>query len=190
MAVSGYLDLPILPCGRYVEELWERLDRLPADRHARRCPHCQAASGGLHALREATRGLARQRIEPAPDLTRRIMAAVRAEVRRGRDLPLPTGGGSATIGESAVAAVLRFAADQTPGVRARGCRIEAVPEQPGRIRVRLGLAVRYGLAVDEAVAVTRPNLTAVAEAFLGLTIDRVDIVVEDVLTESGDGKPR
>jgi hypothetical protein len=190
MAVSGYLDPPTLPCGRYVEELWELLDRLAADRHVHRCPHCQAASGSLYALREATRSLARQRIEPGPDLTRRIMAAVRAEVRRGRDLPLPTSGGSATINEHAVAAVLRFAADQTPGVRARGCRTEAVPEQPGHVRVRLGLAVRYGLAVDEAVAVTRRNLAAAAEAFLGLTIDRVDIVVEDVLPESGSGDPR
>jgi hypothetical protein len=190
MAMSGHLAPPTLPCGRYVEQLWERLDRLAADPHARACRHCQAATGSLHALRDATRGLAQQRVEPPPDLTRRIMAAVRAEARRGRDLPLPTSGGSATISENAVAAVLRFAADQTPGLRARWCRIEPVPGPAGRARVRVAVAVRYGVSVPETVAALRTALTAAADAYIGLTVDPLDVVVEDVLAEPMTAGPR
>jgi uncharacterized alkaline shock family protein YloU len=186
MAMSGHPDLPALPCGRLVEDLWDRLDRVAADPHTVACPHCQAASGRLTALRQLTARLAAQPVQPPGDLTGRIMAVVRAEIRRGRDLPLPTtADGPASVSEYALAAVLRFAADHVPGVRARGCRAEPVAGQPGHVRVRLGLAVGYGLPVSHVTEEVRDRVTTAANDHLALVIDSLDIDVEDVYPEGG-----
>lgn len=191
MAMSGHLDLPALPCGRLVEDLWDRLDRVPADPHTVACPHCQAAAGSLTALRQVTTRLAAQPVQPPSDLTGRIMAVVRAEIRRGRDLPLPaTPDGPASVSEYALAAVLRFAADHVPGVRARGCRAEPVAEQPGHARVRLGLAIRYGVPVAHVTEEVRDRVTTAASHHLGVAIDSLDIHVEDVYTEPTKGAGR
>ena len=190
MAVSGYLDPPALPCGRLVDSLWQRLDRLATDPHALACPHCQAAARSLYTLRQTTDRLAAQPVEPPSDLTGRIMAVVRAEIRRGRDLPLPTPGGTASVSEYALAAVLRFAVDQVPGVRGRSCRVDPVPGRPGHVRVRMGLAVRYGLPVVQVAEQARERITAAAVHYVGIVIDGLDVAVEDVYQEPAEGAPR
>lgn len=190
MAVSGYLDPPTLPCGRLVDSLWQRLDRLATDPHALACPHCQAAARSLYTLRQTTDRLAAQPVEPPRDLTGRIMAVVRAEIRRGRDLPLPTPDGTASLSEYALAAVLRFAADQVPGVRGRSCRVDPVPGRPGHVRVRMGLAVRYGLPVVQVAEQARERITAAAVHYVGIIIDSLDVAVEDVYQEPAEGAPR
>lgn len=84
--------------------------------------------------------------EPPPSLLDRIMAAVRADVRRTERLPLPSDLGPAEISEIAVAVVLRFAADSVVGVRARSCRIELAPGDFGAVQVRMSVSLRYGTA--------------------------------------------
>lgn len=182
MAMTDYE----LPCERDVEQVWERLDAVGAglaDEHELTCPHCRVARESLLALREATSELVAEEDAPSPDLFGRIMSAVRAEVRRGSMVPLPTPEpGFVEISEQAVAAVLRYAADTVDSVRARRCRVRTVSE--GVVEVELTLAVGMRNAVGgEALAKVRERVTAAAAARVGLTLARLDLLVDDVFEE-------
>lgn len=175
-----------LPCERDVEQVWERLDAVGAglaDEHELTCPHCGAARESLLALREATAELTAEEDAPSPDLFTRIMSAVRAEVRRGSMVRLPTPEpGFVEVSEQAVAAVLRYAADTVDGVRARRCRVRTVAE--GGVEVELTLAVSLRNATGgAALARVRERVTAAAAARVGLTLAKLDLHVDDVFEE-------
>jgi hypothetical protein len=199
MAVNQTSEGYALPCGRDLEALWERLDAgtagLPGT-HEQDCPHCQTALSGLTALRAATQALAAAPVAVPPRLTGRIMAAVRADRRRPRMLPLPAAGlepgGQAEISQAAVAVMLRYAADSVDGVRARRCAVRARPADDapdgtaGWVDVELSLTLRYGVTPGEQVlAAVRRALLAVADARIGLRVARCDLLVEDVWTADG-----
>lgn len=178
MAVNQTTEGYELPCGRDVETVWARLDDL--DAHQRECPHCRAARESLLVLRAMTGVLIADDTAPSPGLTGRIMSAVRAEVRRGDLIRLPgTEPGGARISEAAIAAVLRFAADQVPGVRARRCRIRAVDDQNGQIEVRMTIAVSYRQFAG-ALAEVRARIEAAATGRIGVRLARLDLTVVDV----------
>jgi len=180
MNAPGYA----LPCGRDVETAWERLDAVAAglaDAHERTCPHCQGAHASLVVLRDATAGLAADEEAPPPGLTGRIMAAVRAEVGRREILDLPCEEpGRARISEQAVASVLRFAADTVPGVRARRCRVTPAGDDRQAIDVHLTLAVGYPAFAATALAAVRERVTAAAGARIGVRLNRLDLLVDDI----------
>ena len=198
MAVSETSEDYALPCGRQLETLWADLEAGTAAEpgsHEADCPHCQTALSGLTALREATEALAAAPAVVPPRLASRIMAAVRADLRRGRTLPLPgTGlepGGSAEISEQAVAVVLRFAADSVAGIRARRCTFRPVPPseapdgEPGWTAVELTLAIGYRAGDGgDSLSAVRHAVLAAAETRIGLRVARCDLFVEDVW--SGD----
>ncbi|WP_280382264.1 Asp23/Gls24 family envelope stress response protein [Nocardia wallacei] len=181
----------LLPCGRGLERVWERLDAMDAglsDEHERTCPHCAAARESLLTLRGATRELIDEPDPPPPDLFGRIMSAVRAEGRRGRTLTLPTPHpGTIEVSEQAVAVVLRYAADTVDGVRARGCQVRGTEPGPAGehlIDVELTIAVRLGgRSVEELVPRVRERVRAAASARIGLVLGRLDITVVDVYEE-------
>ncbi len=203
MALTSRTDGHLLPCGRRLEDLWDRLD-VPVDAspdaHERTCPHCQTARSSLQALAEATRAVYEdESLSPPPALRGRIMAAVRAEVRRGDHLPLPAGElGPVDVSEQAVAVVLRFAADSVEGVRARRCRVHGTERPTGEesaagvarsaspVRVDLSIAIRYSRdTTRELVEVVRARVAAAAAAQVGLPVARIDIEVEDVYRDDG-----
>lgn len=180
----------LLPCGRSVDEIWERLDT-PADvldEHEAECPHCAAARESLLVVRAATRELVEEADRPPPTMFARIMSAVRAEVRRGNMLELPTPHpGSIEVSDHAVAVILRYAADTVTGVRARACAID--DHGPGTdgartVAVSMALAVRHGDgAVEHVVPLVRERVCAAAAARTGLRLERLDIAVVDVYQE-------
>lgn len=195
MAVTHSTDNDyLLPCGRGLEQVWERLDDnetdtdVDADTHESSCPHCAAARESLLTLRNATRELVEEPDPPPPDLFGRIMSAVRADVRRGRtltvDSPHP---GAIQVSEQAVAVVLRFAADTVDGVRARGCRVQS--SEPGEdgdqvIAVDMTIAVRHDVpSIDEVVSVVRERVRAATTARIGVRLGRFDLVVVDIYEE-------
>lgn len=180
MAMSIASDPVILPCGTYLDQVWTRLDRIAAETHMGHCPHCQAAAGSLRTLSQATDQLIAQPPAPPPDLAGRIMAVVQADLRRGRNLPLPTPGHTATISEYALAAVLRYVTDHGGDLVARGCKITPVPDQPGHLRARLGVTVPYGPDPAPALDRLRQRIFRAADAYVGVTLEVLDIVVEDV----------
>lgn len=202
MAVSVASEDYALPCGRGIEGLWERMEAGTAGSpgtHEQNCPHCRTALAGLSALREAASGLAAEPVAVPPRLTGRIMAAVRAEARRARMLPLPDAGlepgGRAEVSERAVAVVLRFAADSVGGIRARRCTVRprAAAESPdgqrGWVDVELTLAVRYGTSPGgEVLAAVRRAVLASAESQLGLRVARFDLLVEDIWPAAPGGE--
>jgi uncharacterized alkaline shock family protein YloU len=180
MAVETRYDLP---CGRSLDQVWDHLDA--ADEHELTCPHCSTARESLRALREATQELTEERIEPKLDLTDRIMSAVRAEVRRhGEMLPVHADDpGVLEVSEQAVAVVLRFAADEMDGVRARRCRVKAISrDDDGEtvLHAELTLAVAYRDDVAEVLATLRERVGAACAASVGIRLARLDLVVADL----------
>ncbi|RZQ65192.1 Asp23/Gls24 family envelope stress response protein [Amycolatopsis suaedae] len=184
-----------LPCDRDLDQVWERLDEIEsghADAHELDCPHCRTASESLLALRSATREMAAEVEQPPPDLLGKIMNAVRAEARRGHLVRLPTPEpGQVDVSEAAVAVVLRFAADQVDGVRARRCRVRVLGsgdsgEHLVRVELTLAVDVRIvdgGAALDQV----RERVSAAATARVGLRITELDLVLDDIYDGGSDG---
>ncbi|MER7815490.1 Asp23/Gls24 family envelope stress response protein [Streptomyces sp. NPDC096153] len=175
----------MLPCGRDVETVWERLDATDsgsADAHEATCAYCSATRKGLVVLRQVAGGLATEDAAPVSlGLVERIMSAVRAEKTRRHHmltLPGPEPGGL-RISEQAVAAVLRSAADSVDGVRARRCRIAAT-EAVGEVEVEMSLAVAYRRFSADAVHEVRERVAAAAAARVGVTPVHLDLTVEDL----------
>lgn len=201
MALNQASEGYALPCGRDLDALWESLEAGsagPPGSHERACPHCLTALSGLAALRDATRELTAEQVAVPPRLAGAIMAAVRAEVRRARMVPLPAAGlepgGQGEVSERAVAVVLRFAADSVDGVRARRCSVrprdpgEAPGGEAGWVDVELSLAIRYGTAPGaQALAAVRRAVLAAAEDRVGLRVARCDILVDDVWPAAAAG---
>lgn len=178
MAVETTYDLP---CGRSLEQLWAQLDA--ADAHGLSCPHCATARESLRALREATDELAADRVQPRIDLTDRIMSAVRAELRgRGEMLPLDADEpGTLEVSEQAVAVVLRFAADEIDGVRARRCRVRALGVEAGEtvLHAELTVAATYRDDLAELLATVRERVMAACAASVGVRLARLDLELAD-----------
>ena len=187
MAVREVDDGYQLPCGQDAAVLWEHVTAGQLDEHELGCPHCQAASEGFRALLEATGDLTEADGDLAPprDLTERIMRAVRTERRRDAFLPVAeTGLGPIRIAAQAAAVVVRFAADQAPGVAARSCLVEQLPDEPdGWCAVRLDLTLRYGTDGMAAVARVRELITAAARELAGFEAARIDVTVVDIWQE-------
>ncbi len=122
-----------LGCGRDIDEVWASIEEPPSP-HERQCPYCQQARASLGRLAQAID--ARRRADdadpdqqPGPQVLTRVMEIARAEIRRGRRLPLdePVGEGAVSdlsVSEQTVAAVVRRAGDGVPGVEVRRCRVE------------------------------------------------------------------
>jgi hypothetical protein len=195
MAVNPETQGYLLPCGRDVETVWERLAEVEAgrgDEHDLTCLDCRDARASLLVLREVTGELVADTAEPPPHLTGRIMSAVRAEVRRRHVMvPLPTGEpGRMRVSEHAVAAVLRFAADSVAGVRARRCRVHDVrvraadtagsEEDELMLVVELSVAVSYQSFAWRALDLVRERVIAAAVTRIGPMVHRLDLIVEDV----------
>ncbi|GHH10967.1 hypothetical protein [Streptomyces rubradiris] len=172
----------VLSCGRLLSRAWEQArDAVPAaDPHTRSCPHCREAAEGLAAVSAATRAL---RAEDPPGLralAARVMDTVRAEVRRGRLLPVAGPGREPRIAESAAAKVLRRAADTVPGARAAACRLVPVGDGIG-VRVTMTLAAALDHPLPERVHQVRRTVLRSAGQDLGMAVTAVDIAVIDVL---------
>jgi len=181
VAVNSRIDGHPLPCGRLVEDVFDDVETGRTDAHSAECEHCATARRSLHQLTEATRLLVEDPAEPPPGLLDRVMAAVRAELRRGAALPLPAQLGPAEVSEQAVAVVLRYAADSVAGVWARSCRIAAEPARPGTVRIRMSLSLRYGSGpVEPLVAEVRRRVSTALSGQVGLTAHTVDLELVDI----------
>lgn len=178
-ALDGEVRTHPLPCGHSVEEVWEHLETGTVTSHEAACEHCASSRRSLRQLAEATRLLLADPAEPPAGLLDRVMAAVRADVRRVSTLALPSDRGPVDVSVPAVAAVLRFAADGVPGVRARSCHLEVLDPDAGTVRVAMTLSSRWGTgtAVFDEV---RSRVGAALAGQVGLTATAVDLELVDV----------
>ncbi len=122
-----------LGCGRDIDDVWASIDQPPSP-HERTCPFCQQARASLSRLARVIDAQRRADAaspdqQPGPQVLTRVMEIARAEIRRGRRLPLdePADDGAVSdlsVSEQTVAAVVRRAGDTVPGVEVRRCRVE------------------------------------------------------------------
>ncbi|MFF0341401.1 Asp23/Gls24 family envelope stress response protein [Kribbella sp. NPDC004875] len=174
-------DLHPLACGRTVEDVWDELDSGTPSAHLTDCPHCRTARAGLEQLAEATAFLIDDPVEVPTGLLDRIMTAVRADLNLGRTLPLPAGSAEVELSVSALAAVLRYAVDGVPGIRARQCRIELA--SPEAVRVTMTVALKFGSGQVTALDQARERVAAALRGQIGYDLDRLDFEVVDVWTD-------
>lgn len=127
-----------LGCGRDIDDVWENVSNAPSP-HEVTCPDCQSARGNLASLVTATEELRRDDItdtdlQTSPQVIDRVLNIARAEVRRGRRLPLrqadPDQTSDLTVSEQAVATVIRRVGDQSTGIQIRRCSITLITQEP------------------------------------------------------------
>lgn len=174
-------DLHPLACGRTVEDVWDELDSGTPSAHLAGCPHCLTARASLEQLAAATAVLIDDPVDVPTGLLDRIMTAVRADVNLGRTLPL--GSADVELSVPALAAVLRYAVDAVPGIRARQCRIELVDDRPDTVRVSMTVALKFGAGQVAALEQARDRATTALHAQVGYIVESLDFEVVDVWTD-------
>ncbi|WP_331737851.1 hypothetical protein [Streptomyces sp. NBC_01276] len=173
----------LLPCGRPLGRAWKQArDAVDApDPHSSHCPYCRDAIEGLTALDRATRALRAEEQSDGQSLATRVINAVRSEVRLGTMLLLDDPDHDLRISESAVAKVLRRAADTVPGVRAASCRV--VPAE-GSHAVAITLAATLDQPLRGRAEGVRRAVLHAAEQVLGIAVTTVDVEIDGVLEPS------
>jgi hypothetical protein len=174
-------DLHALDCGRTVEEVWDELESGTTGAHLAGCPHCQTARASLEQLAEATSLLIDDPVEVPSGILDRIMTAVRADLNLGRTIPLPAGDAEVELSVHALAAVLRYAVDGVPGVRARQCRI--TQDRPGAVTVWMSVALKFGSGQVDELEEARGRVALALRGQVGLELDALDFEVVDVWTD-------
>ncbi|MDQ2708989.1 MAG: Asp23/Gls24 family envelope stress response protein [Actinomycetota bacterium] len=173
-----------LPCGANVEGLWEDIEAGVFGAHVAGCAHCTTARASLEQLAEATRMLIEEPVEAPGSLLGQIMAAVRADLIAGDVVALPAPSGAVDISIRALAAVLRFAVDGVPGLRAHRCRIEPVLDTPHTVGVWMSVSLHYGSGRVIALEQARARVGAALAQRIGLALSGVDFEVTDVWTDA------
>ncbi len=167
-----------LACGRRLDAVYDDALAGALDDHERSCPHCQEAAHGLAPVRRAAGLLRAESPEPRAGFVEAVMARVRAEPRRSRDLRLPADPPlRLAIREHAASALLSIAATAVTGVRVRRCRFPD-PDEPGRVLMSVSLT--YGDPVTATATRIRAAVRAAGRDQLGLDLHTVDIEVDDV----------
>ncbi|MDQ0734860.1 Asp23/Gls24 family envelope stress response protein [Arthrobacter agilis] len=190
-------DQPRLGCGRIIDDVWASIDQ-PPTAHEQTCPDCQSARLALHHLETVTESL-RERdrddpaLQPGIRVKEAIMMVARAEVRRSRRTPLATTAlGVIDISEQALSGLIRFAASTLPGVRARRCTITSTQTAPQsaaepaaavdaeNVRITLTVAISSGVRIPATMDLLRERVNAVVQAQTSITMQQIDIIVEDL----------
>ncbi len=187
-------DQPRLGCGRIIDDVWASIDQ-PPTLHEQGCPDCRSARLALHHLAEVT-GSLRDRdrddpaLQPGVRVKEAIMMVARAEIRRSRRTPLATTPlGTIDISEQALSGLIRFAASTLPGVRARRCVITSAQTTPRPtpaavdaedVRITLTVAVSSQVRIPATMELVRERVGTIVRAQTSITMQQIDIVVEDL----------
>lgn len=175
--------------GHTMEELADYLDRgrTPVDPSIEGSAACRLAMAGMQRLRELSVGALERRADSERDRESgwvdRLLDAIRAEVRPGRDVPVahPDPRLRLALTEAAVRGLVRRAGDTMGGVVMGRCVLEGDLEQPGatvRIDVTAGLA--YGEPAEPTADRLRRTVTETVQRHTGLVVEAVDVRFNDV----------
>ena len=184
-----------LDCGKTIRELAAYLEagRAPVDPHIERCPECLNA---LEALERAGR-LSRDLIDdeatrlPAPPESwfERIFTTIHAELRAGRSFPIshPDPRVHITVTEGAVRALLRESGDSIDGVYITRTEIVGDAETLGApVEINLAASVRFGISITQLTEDLRSTAHATLTTHTDLNVAAVNIIVDDVHTDTRD----
>lgn len=209
-ANSAQTDTDRLSCGRHIDDIWDHINT-PADAHEQNCPYCRDARASLTTLATATRELsAADRADPSlhasPQVLTNILTVARAEVRRGRRIPLEQSPSTdseltareLTVSEQTLADAIRRIADSVDGVNARRSTVKLATTSPGdgttagsaplespdkssvEITVDLQISAATGLAIPDLSRGLRSRIRTAVEQQVGIVVTAVNISVEDV----------
>jgi uncharacterized alkaline shock family protein YloU len=197
-----------LGCGRSIDDVWARIDLRP-DPHEQTCPDCQAARHDLGDLAVAThRLIAADQADPTlrlnPTALTGIIDIARAEVRRGRRIPLEraragAAGDELTVSEQALANLIRRTSDEIDGLEARRCTVTPSehdpltidppvagarqlepPPAPAEITVDLRISVAPTVAIPALTRLLRDRVRRAVEREVGIAATMINITVEDI----------
>ncbi len=184
-----------LGCGRIIEDVWATIDD-PPDEHEENCPDCTAARSDLADLNAATREMITAdaedpKLRTDPAALEEIIAAARAEIRRGRKIPLrrspeDQAKGQLAISELSVIALIRRVCDDIREVEARQCRIHLestesdVTETATQISVDLVVTVAADQPIGSLTNDLRAKIIAAVDLKIGLDVRAVNVTVEDL----------
>lgn len=177
-----------LACGRSVNRVWQDISRSP-DPHTLSCADCRTTRNTLEALSSATsllrdQDLLHPELRPPRGLKEAVLDVACSQVRRGIRLPLAgSREGSIVISETVLAGVVRDAARDLGGVRARRCRIDQVPGAGLGLLIHLRTAVAPGVDIQRAMTYLRLRIRDAVEASVGIVPHTVNLTVEDLYDE-------
>jgi uncharacterized alkaline shock family protein YloU len=203
----NWTDPNRLGCGRSIDDLWARID-LPPDLHEQTCPDCQAARHDLGNLAMAMHDvIAADKADPTlrlnPAALTGIIETARAEVRRGRRIPMePAQPGAAgdelTVSEQALANLIRRTSDAIDGLEARRCSVAPNEHAPlttdppvagagqlepppatAEIIVDLRISVDPTVAIPALTRLLRDRVRRAVEREVGIAATLINISVED-----------
>lgn len=184
--------IELLPCGREPHVAWDHARAGAPDAHEWQCPYCTAVREQYETLAAASSAyLGEPAVLPA-GLVDSVMRTVRAELRPGRPLPLPTPVGTATVIDTAMANALRLVLDGDPAVVAHRLRIEPAELPDGADGVRplhiwISVSISYEHYSAHGDRTVRDRVTESAAQLFGQRLSRVDIDVVDVFTTRAGG---
>ncbi|MDQ2845437.1 MAG: hypothetical protein M3Y77_03600 [Actinomycetota bacterium] len=174
-----------LSCGRDPLEVVDLARLGVLDEHSRSCRYCRAAiAAGEQHLRLAD-SLRELPVQAPASLLPAVMTTVWAELRPGRNIPLPASHGSAFATERAIAATVQQGLDELPDLLVHLCRLQvsndAHPhpvEQPLRIEVRAAAA--YPTDLTALADSARIHAAGILLSQFGLTPHTIDVFFVDI----------
>lgn len=174
MAVSA----PLLPCGRDPLAVVDHAEAGLLDEHERTCPYCGETIDAARLSARLGVDLAAEAdtAEPSRDLVSGVMRTVRTELRRAREIPVPSPHGAAFVTDHVVATALRDALDAAGDVVVTSCRVEVLPDHGLAVRVDVhghwpdDLAAAAGRARDTVLEVLRRDFDLDAPAGVDFTV--------------------
>ncbi|SFO07368.1 hypothetical protein SAMN05216207_102962 [Pseudonocardia ammonioxydans] len=202
-----------LACGRDAADVWEHAEQGVLDEHERSCPHCVTARADRARLGGLVARMAAEPLEPPSSVLEQVMGAVVADLRPHELLRIgPDAWLGRPAAESALRHVVdsmgglrarRCRIEQSgatptaaPGTAAPGTAVPgttvpgtAVPGTADRdpavrpVRVRMSVAARFGEDLTSVTTRVRQMIISAGERTLGLPIEVVDILVEDLWEE-------
>jgi uncharacterized alkaline shock family protein YloU len=201
----GQTDPNRLGCGRSIDEVWARID-LPPDPHEQTCPDCQAARHDLGDLAVATHLVtAADKADPTLRLDSTALTGIieiaRAEVRRGRRIPIEqprpgAAGDELTVSEQTLANLIRRTSDEIAGLEARRCAValserdpadsspqaseSEAPAAPTEITINLRISVASTVAIPALTQLLRERVRTAVELEVGIAATTINITVEDI----------
>ena len=188
-----------LPCGRNADTVAEHAATGTSDEHERECPYCGAIIAGTAAVDAAALALARDTdADPSPGLVPAVMHTVWSELRPGRRIPLPSGGGATFATETALISAITGALDLIDDLTVRRIRFaaagadgtelaDAATEDTADVHdpavlpaVSLTASARYPADIPALAADARAAVVLSSQQLFGLTPLRVDIEITDL----------
>ncbi|ROS49467.1 Asp23/Gls24 family envelope stress response protein [Frigoribacterium sp. PhB24] len=178
------------------ERLVDYLDagRQPYDPEIEESPEARAQLAALERLRAMGARLLESdaATTPAPDPSwiSGVMDRVRLESRAGRQIPLASIDDRSTlhITEGAVRALIREAGDGVDGALVVSCTIHGDVGVPGAlVRVEVVVSGLFGEPLPALAEAVRTAVSSSLSRQTELTLESVDVVVDDVHLQSGGG---